>query len=66
MTVMFLQHSKSMTVPSTSKNESVISLYRYILVLKILSNGVITIKFVKEVIYEGLVEDFCFKQFVDN
>jgi len=33
----------------------------YILVLKILSHRVITIKFVKEAIYEGLVEDFCLK-----
>lgn len=55
-----------MTVPNTSKNESVSSPCMYILVLKIVSNGVITIKFVKEAIYEGLVEDFCFKQFPDN
>lgn len=55
-----------MTVPTTPKNESVSSLCVYILVLKILSNGVITIKFVKGAMYEGLVEDFCFKQLTDN
>lgn len=26
----------------------------------------ITIKFMKEAMYEGLAEDFCFKQFTDN
>jgi len=58
---MVLQHSRSVIVPNTSKNGSVSSLYMYILVLKILSHRVITIKFVKEAIYEGLVEDFCLK-----
>lgn len=31
-----------------------------------LSTGVITIKFVKEAVYEGQVKHFCFKQFTDN
>lgn len=55
-----------MTVPDTPKNESVNSLCMYILVLKILSTGVVTIKFVKEAECEWLVEDFGFKQFTHN
>lgn len=47
-------------------HESASSLCIYILGLKILSNGVITVKFMKEAMYEGLIEDFCFKQFTDN
>lgn len=55
-----------MTVSDTPKNESVNSLCMYIMVLKILSTVVVTIKFVKEAVYEWLVEDFSFKPFTHN